>query len=72
MAHYMVTLVIETDPAEGDPGRAIYRELMAETHHAVSLVASSKIKDDPTDEEADKLHDYMRHAHGTVSWVLTG
>lgn len=71
MAHYMVTLVIETDPSEGDPGGWGWAAVI-DTPYPVTVVASSRVPDYPTDDDTTRVHRTMSDAHDSLSGMLTG
>jgi hypothetical protein len=70
MAHYMITLVVETDPSEGNPGRWAWQEIL-DTPHPVSVIDYSRLPNDPTDGEVARVHELVGHAHGVADRVLT-
>ena len=71
MAHYMVTLVIETDPSEGDPGLWGWCNVL-DTPYPVTVVASSRVPDYPTDDDTTRVHRTISDAHDSLVGVLTG
>lgn len=69
MAHYMVTLVIETDPSEGDPGKWGWSDVL-DTPNPVTVVASSRVPDDPSEEEGERVHRAIGDAHADIVGML--
>ena len=64
MAHYMITLVVETDPTDGNPEGWAWGETL---DACTTVVACTKIADDPADSAVDMLHGYLSQAHDVVS-----
>lgn len=71
MAHYMITLVIETDPAEGNPGRWDWQGML-DTPHPVTVMDYSPLPDDPTDEQVESLHGATVELHNIGYAMMTG
>lgn len=62
MAHYLITLVVETEPAEGSPGDWPWQEVI-DSPLPVTVVACTGIADDPSEDEVEELHERVGLVH---------
>jgi len=62
MAHYLITLVIETEPGQGSPAGWHWPELI-DSPHGVAVIACTGIDDDPEDAQVSELHDSVGQVH---------
>lgn len=69
MAHYLVTLVIETDPTQGSPAQWDWPDLI-DSPHGVAVVACSSLDGEPDEGQVEELHERVGLAHREVSGNL--
>jgi hypothetical protein len=66
MAHYLITLVVETDPAQGSPAGWDWEGLV-DSPQPVSVIACTGVADDPEESEVRELHRSVGDLH--ASWA---
>jgi hypothetical protein len=66
--YYAITLVIETEETDGDPGLWPWQEII-DSPTPVAVVARTDLPDDPTDSAVEDLHSVMVEAHATVARI---
>lgn len=69
MAHYLITLVVETDPTQGSPAGWDWPELI-DSPHGVAVIACTGIGDDPSDGTVNMLHERMGDIHEVMGKLL--
>jgi len=62
MAHYLITLVIETEEGQGSPAGWTWPEVI-DSPLPVTVVACTGIVDDPEDAQVSELHDRVGQVH---------
>ena len=62
MAHYLITLVVETEPGEGSPRKWDWQELI-DSPHGVAVVACSSLDDEPDEGQVEELHERVGQVH---------
>jgi hypothetical protein len=66
MAHYLITLVVETDPAQGMPGDWDWQG-MVDSPLPVTVIACTGITDDPVESKVAELRWSVNDLHD--SWA---
>jgi len=66
MAHYLITLVIETEEGQGSPRKWDWQGLI-DSPHGVTVLACTGITSDPTEDELEELGRQVLEVHGAVS-----
>jgi hypothetical protein len=66
MAHYLITLVVETDPGQGSPGDWDWPGLV-DSPLPVTVIACTSITDDPGESEVSELHRSVGDVH--AAWA---
>jgi hypothetical protein len=69
MAHYLITLVIETEEGQGGPGDWDWPELV-DSPLPVTVVACTGIEDDPEQDEVTVMHDRVGQVHRDLAGHL--
>jgi hypothetical protein len=69
MAHYLITLVIETEEGQGSPGDWPWPEVI-DSPLPVAVVACTGIGDDPSDGTVTMLHERMDDIHEVMGKLL--
>jgi hypothetical protein len=69
MAHYLVTLVIETDPTDPSPAEWDWQTDL-DLPNPVTVVACTGIGDDPGDGDVRMLHERMDEIHEVMGKLL--
>jgi hypothetical protein len=69
MAHYLITLVIETEEGQGSPAQWDWPQLI-DSPHGVAVIACTGIGDEPSVEESDDLHDRVGQVHRDLAGHL--
>jgi hypothetical protein len=62
MAHYLITLVVETEEGQGSPGDWPWSEVI-DSPLPVSVIACTGIVDNPEDAQVSELHDRVGQVH---------
>jgi len=65
MAHYLITLVVETDPTQGSPAGWDWPELI-DSPHGVAVIACTSLDEDPSGERVEEVHVRLGLAHRDV------
>jgi hypothetical protein len=69
MAHYLITLVIETEEGQGSPAGWDWPELI-DSPHGVAVIACTGIGDEPSDASVNVLHECMGDIHEVMGKYL--
>ena len=69
MAHYLITLVIETEEGQGSPAGWDWPELI-DSPHGVAVIACTGIGDDPGEGDVRMLHERMDDIHEVMGKLL--
>jgi hypothetical protein len=69
MAHYLITLVIETEEGQGSPAQWDWPELI-DSPHGVAVIACTGIGDDPGEGDVRMLHERMDDIHEVMGKLL--
>lgn len=62
MAHYLITLVVETDPTQGSPAGWDWPDLI-DSPHCVAVVACSSLDGEPDEGQVAELHERVGQVH---------
>ena len=62
MAHYLITLVVETEEGQGSPRKWDWQGLI-DSPLPVSLVACSPLDDEPDEGQVAELHERVCQVH---------
>ena len=66
MAHYLITLVVETEEGQGSPRKWDWQGLI-DTPHGVAVVACSPLDGEPDEGQVSELHERVGQVHKVLA-----